>query len=189
MKIVNTFIHIFSIFVFLTLGSFLIIASLHLISQEDALRAVTEVYAEPLRSLQAGLMGVLFIVVGLTFAKLFLKGTRGDDAIIFKSKGGMLTVTSEAIEDLVRKVIRKFDAVKEVKIKTVIQDRSLNLKLKLTVVSGVLIPEIVAEVQSEVKQKLERTLGLSENTDIQINVNKVALSRKFKKEAQEAKED
>jgi len=181
-KVVNAFISIFSIFVFLTMGSFLMIVSFHLISQEEVLRAVTEVYAEPLRSLQTALIGVLFIVIGLTFSKIFLKNTKGEDAIVFQGENGTITVTAKAIDDVVRKVIRKFSAVKEIKIKTVIQDRSLSLKIKLVVWSGVLIPEIIQEVQLEVKQRLGRMLGLSERIEIQVDIAKVILSKEPKAE-------
>jgi uncharacterized alkaline shock family protein YloU len=177
MKVVNAFINIFSVFVFLTLGSFLVIVAFQIVSQEEALRAVTEVYAEPLRTLQAGLIGLLFIIVGLTFAKILLKSTRGDDVLIFHGENGTITVAAKAIEDLVAKVVRKFSAVKESKIKTVIRDHSLSLRIKLIVWSGVLIPEITREVQSEVKQRLERMLGLSERTEILVNVQKVILSK------------
>ena len=180
MKVVNVFINVFSIFVFLTLGSFFIIIALHIVSQDDALRAVTEIYAEPLRSLQAGLMGFLFIFVGLSFAKALIKNSRGDDALVLQGENGTLTISVEAIEDLTRKVLRKFDSVKSSKIKTVIHEKNLNLKIKLTVWSGVLIPEVIREVQNEVKVRLEKMLGipeLSERVEVLVSVIKVAPSR------------
>ena len=103
MKVVNIFISIFSIFVFLTIGSFLIIVSFHLISQEEALRAVTEVYAEPLRSLQAGLLGALFIFIGLALTRIVLKGTRGSDALVFHGENGTITVSARAIRPVTRR--------------------------------------------------------------------------------------
>jgi uncharacterized alkaline shock family protein YloU len=178
-KVISVFINVFSILVFLTLGSFFIIIALHIVSQDDALRAVNEIYSEPLRSLQAGLMGFLFIFVGLSFAKFLIKNTKGDDALVFHGENGTITVAVSAIEDLVRKVLRKFQSVKAVKIKTVIHEKNLSLRIKLTVYSGVLIPEVVREVQNEIKERLEKMLGVSEiaeRTEILVSVQKVVAS-------------
>jgi len=178
-KVVNVFINVFSILVFLTLGSFFIIIAIHLVSLDDALKAVTELYGEPLRSLQAGLMGFLFIFVGLSFAKFLIKNTRGDDALVFHGENGTITISVSAIEDLVRKVLRKFEVIKGAKIKTVIQEKTLSLRIKLVVWAGVLIPEVIREVQEEIRVRLEKMLGIpeiSERMEILVTVQKVDTS-------------
>lgn len=178
MKVVNAFIHIFSIFVFLTVGSLLLIISFHIVAPEEILKEIAEVYAEPLRALQTGLIGILFIIIGLTFARILLRSTKGDDALVFQSEAGTITVSALAIEDLAKKVIQKYEAVKEAHFKTIIQNRSLSLRVKLTVFSGFLIPEVITELERELKEKLERMLGLSERTEILIAVKKIVLSKK-----------
>ena len=180
MKVVNVFINVFSILVFLTLGSFFIIVALHIVSQDDALKAVIDLYGEPLRSLQACLMGFLFIFVGLSFAKFLIKNTRGDDALVFHGENGTITISVNAIEDLVRKVLRKFEVIKEVKIKTVMQEKNLSLRIKLVVWSGVLIPEVIREAQEEIRTRLEKMLGIpeiSERMEILVTVQKVVTSQ------------
>jgi len=173
MKVVNAFIHIFSLFVFLTMGSFLIIVAFHLISLEDALRTVNELYAEPLRSLQVGLMGFLFIIVGLVFAKFLIKNSRGDDAWVFHGENGSITISVKAIEDIVKKILKKFEPVRDAKLKTIVQDRALGMKIKLTVWSGTLIPELTQDVQNEVRVRLEKLLGVSEKVEVQVTVSRI----------------
>ena len=180
MKVVNAFINIFAIFIFLTLGSFLIIVSFHLVSQQEALRAVTEIYAEPLRTLQAGLLGVLFIVVGLAFAKYFLKNLRGNDALVIQGERGVITITIHAIEDLTEKVLKKFEGIQTSKIKVVIKDGHLDLKIGLTVWSEVLVPKLVQDVQTELTGRLGRILGVNGEMDINVTIDKVILSKQPK---------
>src|SRR3989338_7417138 len=111
MKVMNAFAQVFAIFAFLTLGSLLILVALHILSLEDALFKVREVYEDPAKSLQSGMSGTLFIFVGLIFSKMLLKKGRHSEAIIFQSEIGQMVVSVKAIEDVVKKVLKRFHIV------------------------------------------------------------------------------
>jgi len=94
MKVFNFFIFVFAIFSFLTLGSLMLIVALHILSVEDALLKVREVYADGWMSLQTGFLGLLFITVGLAFTKMLVKKGREQDAVIVQSEMGPIVVSS-----------------------------------------------------------------------------------------------
>ena len=173
MKIVNVFVQIFTIFAFLTIGSLMIIVSLHVLSMEDALLKVQDVYENPWKSFQMGLTGILFIFVGLIFTKTLLKGTRRDDDVVLYGKWGYVTVSIKAIDDLVRKALRKFDVVREMQIETDVQGNQLKIVANLTVLAGWNLPELINTIQSELSDRINKLLGGGIELEMIVNVIKI----------------
>jgi len=136
MKVVNAFATLFAVLAFLTLGSLLLMVGLHLLSVEDALVRVQELYTSPWRSLQTAGLGLLFTLVGLAFAKMFIKRGRETDVIIFQGEMGPIVVSVTAIEDIVKKIMKRFSLIKEWKAKTLIDGRDIEIKLRLILWSG-----------------------------------------------------
>lgn len=173
MKIVNVFVQIFTIFAFLTIGSLMIIVSLHVLSMEDALLKVQEVYENPWRLLQMGVTGVFFIFVGLMFTKTLVKGTRREDQVVLYGKWGYVTVSIKAIDDLVRKVLRKFDVVREMQVETDIQGDRLKIAANLSVLAGWNLPELINTIQNELSERLNKMLGGGVELELVVNIVKI----------------
>ena len=83
------------------------IVGVHILSVEDAIVRVQEIYANPWKSAQTLLTGLLFITVGLSFAKALLKKGK-TDAVILHSELGPVVISVNAIEDVTRKVLKRF---------------------------------------------------------------------------------
>ena len=63
--------------------------------------------------------------------------------------------------------------VKECKVKTNLQDTELEIILRLTLWSSLNIPDLIRDVQEEVRQKLVRVLGMEYPLQIKAEVVKV----------------
>ncbi len=177
MKVINAFTTLFAVLAFLTLGSLLLMVSLHLLSEQDALLRIQEIYSSPLRSLQMGFGGLLFIFVGLAFAKVFLKRGRETEVIVFQGEMGPIVISTTAIDDIVKKVLRRFSLVKEWKIKTLIEGRDVEIKLRLVLWSGGDVPAFLNTVQQEVRDKLRKILGPEGRLEIICDVLRIEESR------------
>jgi len=173
MKIGHFFIHVFSVLVYLTIGSLLVIMALHIASMDHVILSVKKVYSGFWPGFQTLFLGALFIFVGLAFARILIKKMRQDDALVYQSQMGRITVSLTAIEDIAKKAVKKFLVVKDCRVKTDLGDAKLDIILRLNLWSSHNIPEIVREVQEEVKHKLIRVLSLEYPFDIKIEVNKV----------------
>ncbi|MBI1978134.1 MAG: alkaline shock response membrane anchor protein AmaP [Candidatus Omnitrophica bacterium] len=173
MKLINIFVHVIAIFAFLTIGSLMIIVSLHVLSMEDALLKVQEVYENPWQSFQMGVTGVLFIFVGLIFSKMLVKGTRKEDDLVLYGKWGYLSVSIRAINDLVRRVLRKFDVVREIQLETDAQASRLKIVANLSVLSGWNLPELIHAIQSDLTERLNKMLGGEIELELIVNVIKI----------------
>lgn len=173
MKVINVFAQVFSIFSFLTLGSLLMIVSLHILSVEDAVFKVRELYASHWQSFQTAVVGALFILVGLVFSKTLVKHGRESDAVIYQSDRGPVIVSINAIEDVVKRVLKKYSLVKGVRIKTIIQGKDIEIKLRLSLWAGSDLPQILVEIQGDVASRVKKILGPENKLEVLCDVQHI----------------
>lgn len=173
MKVVNVFVQLFAIFAFLTLGSLLVIVSLHVLSLEDAVFKLRELYESPVRSVQLGLVGILFILAGLAFSKMLVKKGREAEAVIWQSELGPMVVSVTAMEDVVKKVLKRQHLVKEWKIKTLIHGKDVEIKIRLVLWSGGGVPKLLSEIQDEISSRLRKLLSAENKLEIVCDVQRI----------------
>jgi hypothetical protein len=173
MKIFNFFGHVFTIFAFLTLGSLLIIFGIHLLALDDALLRVQEIYASPWKSLQTMMLGLIFITFGLAFTKNLVKKSKLD-AFVLHSEIGPIVISSQAIEDVTRKVLKKFHLVKDSRVHAVIRgNKDIQVSMKLILWSGVPIQDLIAEIQEDVRLRLKKLVGKDARIEVGCDVHRV----------------
>jgi hypothetical protein len=159
MKVANAFSNIFAIFAFLTLGSLMIIVSLHLLAFNDAILKIQEIYQSPWRSAQVGVVGLVFIVLGLAFAKMLVKAGRPNEAVFFQSEIGPMVVSAHTLGSTAVKAVKRFPLVKSVKAKIHIIGKNVEIKLRLVLWTGGHVTTVLSELQQEVQQRVKRLLG------------------------------
>ncbi|HXV27542.1 MAG TPA: alkaline shock response membrane anchor protein AmaP [bacterium] len=173
MKVVNAFAQVFSIFAFLTIGSLLMMVALRILSMNDAMLKVRELYANPWQSVQTGIVGICFISVGLIFVKMIVKRGRQTDAIIYQSETGPVMVSVAAIEDIVKKVLKRFHLIKDFKIKTLFHGKNVEIRLRLVLWSGGQIPELLGDLQEQIRLRVKKLFGSESRIEISCDVQRV----------------
>jgi len=171
MKVIHAFAYVFAIFAFLTFGSLMIIVSMHTLTMTDAILKVQDIYDSPWKTLQMGITGLVFMIVGIVFAKILIKQTRQSNDVILYGKWGHVNVSIRAINEVVRKGIRKFEAVQAMKVKTEAEVNQLRIKANISVLSGANLSELVHAIQAEISSKIQKMLG--EEIEIIFNINVV----------------
>lgn len=172
MKVLQFFVQVFTILAFLILGSLMLIVSFHILSFEDAISQLRQMY-EPLHSFQTGLLGVSFISVGLFFARALLKQRRQSEALIYQSGIGPMVVSITAIEDVVKKVLKRFHLVKEWKTKVLIRGKDVEIKLRMVLWSGARIQALLGEIQEEIQSRAGKMLGPEIHLEIICDVQRI----------------
>lgn len=172
MKVFNFFAHVFAIFSFLTVGSLLIIVGLHILSVDNAVLKIHQVYASPWKSTQAILVGFLFISVGLIFTRMLLKKGK-TDALIIHSEMGPIVVSINAIEDVTKKVLKRFHLVKDCRVATILRNKEVSLTLRLVLWSGSNVQELLIEIQEEIRTRLRKFLGAEAKLEIKCDVQRI----------------
>lgn len=173
MKVFDLFTKLFSVFAFLTIGSLLMMVSLHVVAWDDLIKDLGRIYDNPRAAFQAFLIGVFFIFMGLAFAKILIKQTRYAGGLVYTGPMGRTTVSISAIEDVVRKALKKYPEVLTFSLKCRGYEKKAEVKLKLVIRQGVVLPEFTNEVKREILSRLERVLGLSNDVEVFIHVRNV----------------
>ncbi len=173
MKVVNVFAQFFAVLAFLTIGSLLMIVAVRILSLEDALLKVGELYANPWQSLQTAFLGLSFIAVGLIFVKTLVKTGRQTDTIIYHSDVGPVMVSVGAIEDIVRKIVKRFHLIKDYKIKTLFHGKNVEIRLRVSLWSGGQIAELLGEVQQQIRMRVKKILGPENRVEVNCDVQRI----------------
>jgi hypothetical protein len=173
MKVINAFAHIFAIFAFLTIGSLMMIVAFHILTLQDAMSQLEDYYSTPWRSMQTAFAGLVFISVGLTFTRSLLKKRRQEEALIYQSEIGPIVVSVTAMEDVIKKVLKRFHLVKEWKTKVIIQEKDVDIKLRLVLWSGGRIQDLLIEIQEDVRTRIRKLLGSESRLEITCDVQRI----------------
>ena len=173
MKALHLFAQIFTIFAFLTIGSLLLIVASHILVLDDAITQISAIYESSFRSFQTSIVGLVFIAVGLGFTRALIKKRRQEEALIYQSEIGPIVVSITAIEDVVRKVLKHFHLIKERKVKILIRENDVEIKLRLVLWSGARIQALLTEVQEEVRQRVRKILGGENRLEILCDVHRI----------------
>ena len=177
MKVINASATLFAVLAFLTLGSLLLMVGLHLLSAEDAVVHIRAIYSSPWRSLQTGGLGLLFIFVGLSFAKMFIKRGRETEAIIFQGEIGPIVISTTTLDEMTKKVLRRFSLVKDCKVKTGIDGRDIEIKLRLTLWSGENVPSLLSSIQLEIRDRIRKVIGPDGRLEVLCDVIRIEESQ------------
>jgi len=151
----------------------MVIVSLRVLTMEDALLKVQELYENPWQSLRMGVSGIFFLFVGLVFSKILVKEMRSRGDVVLYSKWGYVSVSMKAIKDLVRKGLRKFDTVRDARIKTDVDGTRLKIRVELTVSSDWDLSALTNMIQNELAQRIGRLVGEGVELEIAVHVVKV----------------
>ena len=138
----------------------MIIVALHLLAFDDAILKVQEIYQSSWRSVQVGVVGLVFIVLGLAFAKILVKTGRPNEAVIFQSEIGPMVVSADTLGNAAVKAVKRFPLVKSAKVKVNIIGKNIEIKLRLMLWAGGHVPTVLSELQQEVQQRVKRLLGV-----------------------------
>ncbi len=174
MKLINFFIDIFCISVFLSLGSLFTVVSLHILPIEDALIQVQTIYESSAQSFQIGFTGFLLILVGLILSKKFVKKSRrDDDFIVLGSSDGRVTITYGAVNELTQRVLRKFDSIRQPVVSTSYDRNGLSIVIDAQVLQDSDLNAFTGIVEKEVREKITKTLRDSAPIFVSVRISQI----------------
>lgn len=174
MKMLKSLEIIIGTFVFLAIGAVLILLSLNLLSLDALVDIVKYIYTQPNVKLIAGIVGAIFILVGLVMAQINLGRIQTEKTIAFENPEGQVTVSLSAIEDFIKKSVRHLPEVKELRSNVTASKKGINIVCRATIFADSNIPETTERIQSIVKSKVHEMLGVEETINIKIHITKIS---------------
>ena len=173
MRAFNFFIDTVCIFVFLTLGSLMMIVSLKILPMEDALIKLQDLYESGFHRFQIGAAALLFIVTGLALTKLMVKKMRADDEFLVVGEGGQTTIRYSVVNELIERSLRKFDLIRNCEVSSNFEQQVLKISLNLVMAASAQLQGLTPLIENEIRERITKILGCEILIDVSINVIKI----------------
>ncbi|MCM8791751.1 MAG: alkaline shock response membrane anchor protein AmaP [Candidatus Omnitrophica bacterium] len=154
------------------IGLILIIVSLNWISIETINTWLQYFYTGIQVKFILGSIGVLLILISISFAQLILGKIQKERTIAFSNPSGEITISLSAVEDLIGRIIRTLTEIKDVKPNVIATKKGIEIDLRISLKTELNIPEFTAHLQEMVRSKMEEILGIEEPIIIKIHVIK-----------------
>lgn len=171
MKIFDRFLITIFIFAILALSLVLIVLSLGLINMNNIITVIRNLYGNWLYSI----IGIILILSSL---KLLFSGIDKNSKVSsgfmsLDSKYGAINISYDTIINLAERQVRNIDGVKSLNIYVSRNEDRLQLIMDVTVSPDLIIPEIIHQLQKEVKEYIENSTSIYvENVKVNvINLN------------------
>jgi uncharacterized alkaline shock family protein YloU len=120
--------------------------------------------------IEAGIIGLIFFLIAIRILKPLFVINRSRNAVIKENGLGQVSLSLQAIDALVEKVVVQNRGVKELKSKLDVTKEGLVIFLEVTVTPDIDIPELTTDLQEEIREYLDRTTSVKVN-QIEILVN------------------
>ncbi len=187
MNIFKSLIILLYLALYLVIGGALIILALNIFSLDQIIEGVNFLYSDQNLKLAMGVIGIMFILIGILSAQISFGKMQREKTIAFENPDGQVVVSLTAIEDFIKRMVKEMPQVKELKSTVTAGKKGIDVISRATLFSDSNIPEITEKIQSMIKTKLLEMLGIEEAISIKIHVAKL-LHRGGKEEITEPKE-
>jgi hypothetical protein len=121
-----------------------------------------------------GSMGILLILISISFAQLILGKIQKEKTIAFSNPSGEITISLSAVEDLIIRIMRSLSEIKDAKPDVIATKKGIEIDLRISLKSEVNIPEFTAQLQEMLKNRVGEVLGIEEPIIIKIHVTKIS---------------
>lgn len=120
-----------------------------------------------------GLIGAAFFIVSVRLIVVPFKRRGGGQPVVHETALGEVSISLDAVENLVRKTARSIKGVREIKAVVSHTKDGLKILLSGTISPEVSVPEVSEEIQSQVRSYVKRVVGV-EPVDIRLEVENIA---------------
>lgn len=121
---------------------------------------------------EVGVVGLVLLLASLRLLLSGIKFKQGTETIIKNDDNGMISISLNAVENLVLKITRDVENVKDVRVKIKKHDDGISIFLNLIITHDIIIPELTLELQKNVKNFIQSTAGIVVK-DVRINVDNI----------------
>jgi len=158
---------------YLFVGGVLIILALDLFSFEQLSNYLKFAYDDPNVKLTVGVIGVLFVSIGILSTRIHFSKLKREKTISFENPDGQVVVSLAAIEDYIKRIVKQMPLVKELKSTVMANRKGIQVISKASLLSDANIPEVTEKIQNTIKTKLLEMLGIEESIVVKIHVGKL----------------
>ncbi|MBP6343942.1 MAG: alkaline shock response membrane anchor protein AmaP [Candidatus Omnitrophica bacterium] len=173
----------FYLAIILSTGLLCILFFLHLIDLAEVVKMLTNIYEDTQLSTVMAVVVGFIMFISLLWAKLIYARRQKERTIAFDNPSGPVSVSLNAMEDLIRRIAVRVPEIKEIRPTIIATKKGLDIESRLILRSDVNIPETTARLQEMIRSKVQDVIGIDGKINIRIHVIKIISEElKYKKE-------
>jgi uncharacterized alkaline shock family protein YloU len=173
----------FYLAIILSTGVLCILFFVHYISLGTVVKILTNIDHDAQFSTILTLVVGFIMLVSLFWANLIYARRQKERTIAFDNPAGPVSVSLNAMEDLIRRIVVRVPEIKEIRPAIVATKKGLDVEIKLILRTDVHIPEMTAKLQELIRSKIQDVIGLEGKINIRIHVVKIiSEDLKYKKD-------
>jgi uncharacterized alkaline shock family protein YloU len=173
----------FYLAIILSTGLLCILFFLHYIDLTEVVKILTNIYEDSQLSMVLTIVVGFIMLISLLWAKLIYARRQKERTIAFDNPSGPVSVSLNAMEDLIRRIVVRVPEIKEIRPTIVATKKGLDIENRLILRSDVNIPETTARLQELIRSKVQDVIGIDGKINIRIHVIKIiSEDLKYKKE-------
>ena len=189
MRIFNWIVWLVCTVIFYFLSALLLVFAAHLKGWINIDFFFTYLKNQPDLWLVSCFTGALMIIITFSVSRIMLSRFQREKTIAFTNPEGEVTISLSAIEDLIRKVARQINDIKDLRCDVKANKKgAIQITAKVTLWSDANIPEATERVQNLVKTKVQDMLGLEEAVTCTVHISKIVHKEDFKKKRMDKQE-
>lgn len=111
----------------------------------------------------AFLASIRLLVAGYT-------GKKANSVVLMNSELGVIRVSVNTLDILTQKAVRSFQEVKDIKSLVLTESEGIRVKLKISILPDIIMPELSRNIQHKVKEYVESLSGITVN-EVQVYID------------------
>lgn len=173
---------------FLIAGT-LIVFALNWLPVQDITNLLEYIQLSQNSRIITGLLGILLILISISFAQLILGRLQREKTIAFNNPSGQVTISLSAVEDLIKRITGGIPEIKEIRPDVIAGKRGIEVNLRLVLKSEANIPDLTGQLQEMIKNKVQEILGVEEEILVKIHVAKIVSSEESQRKKKESERE
>lgn len=143
------------------------------ISLDVAVKLLKEISYDQKMSTILTVIDGFIMLVSLFLANLIYARRQRERTIAFDNPSGPVSVSLNAIEDLMRRIAVRIPEIKEIRPSIAATKKGLDVEIRLILKTDVNIPEMTSKLQEMIRSKIQDVVGLDGKIDIRIHIIKI----------------
>lgn len=134
--------------------------SLNFIPLKQALNVLAEIEYNWQFVVISFAISLIFLLISFRFLFSGIKSDKVQGALVKNTDLGMIRVSINTLDNLSQKAVRKFNEVKDVKSSILAELDGIEIRLKISVMPEIKIPDLTQAIQASVKEYVESMSGI-----------------------------
>jgi len=173
MKFIIRVVVLFCVMILLFLSFSIAFFAMNILTVSFVNEFLTFAYYDMDLRIMMGVLSGMILLMNFIFYRAFSGKTAKERIIAFDNPAGRVTVSLQALEDLVKRILIKSTEITDAKPRLSVSKKGINITIRLILKSDVNIPALTSRVQEVIKSKIQDTIGIDEDVDISIFVGKI----------------